>query len=326
MFFLFNFRRRFLAFSVLCLGFALFMGCSNPAGGTGAGAGDERVTLPSNLYGYHQTAVSYQKGWSGNEWIFTDDGYVITNETVTYYDASTGDIAFAGTIADYVAEDDTNGRLFIRISNGGTWGKTPGSYYAIICRGISSYAVTMGGAYKGGGQNNGVSTLAEAKAEYAYHTALGGYFDSPALYIAKTVAPRDLGALEGTWYYEDYDMYVVIRGNTFLNFMDGADTGYDEKYAPDDDEDDMLSLAGEVVDRVNNTANSGVLYVHTVVASYTYLNDKYVAVAWKKNGNTISVYTHSNEKTSLADLKNALNNANDTSQFTSDGFLDYVKQ
>jgi hypothetical protein len=269
--------------------------------------------------------VAYGKGWENNEWIFTDDGYVITNDTFTYYDAATGDIGFAGTIADYIAEDDANGRLFIKITNGGTWGKTSGYYYAIICRNISASDILMGGAYDGASsKNDGVPTLEEAKTEYAYSVAGSGYFGYPASYYTKRVAPRDLGAVEGKWYYSDSDMYVVIRGNTFLSFVDGDDTAFDGVYAPDDDAFDFLGIAGEVVDHINNDASSGILYIHTVVPGSGYQSDKYEAVAWKKDGNNISFYTQMDNHSSLAEVKAAYTDANDTSQFPAAGFYQYV--
>ncbi|MDR1025027.1 MAG: hypothetical protein LBL56_04815 [Treponema sp.] len=295
----------------------------------------------NHLKGYHQAAVSYSSWgpYSNNEWLFTDDGFVIGEAltTFTYYDAGTGDIGFAGTIVGIIAEDPsvgsaTDGRIFIKITDGGAWYKTLGSYYAVIYKNLTEFGVTEGGASKYGDytaeENNGLPTLQEAITEYAYSTSTtSGYFSSPGNYYTKTVLPNNLSAaLQGTWYYEDYDMYVVIRGNTFLSFMDGYEE-YDEIYAPDNDEEDMLAIAGEIVDYIDN-GTSGILYVRTVVAGdWGYQNDKYEAIAWKGlNGNTIRFYAQMDNTSSLSDAKTAYTDPNDTSQFLDNGFDDYVKQ
>jgi fibronectin type 3 domain-containing protein len=292
----------------------------------------------TNLKGYHQSSVSYSQGWSSNEWVFIDDGFVIDNgaTTFTYYDTSTGAVGFAGNIAGIIAEDNTNGRIILKITDGGTWEKTVNYYYAVIYRNLSAYAVTEGGASKYGDYmdpiNNGLPTLREAITEYAYSEAAdSGYFAYPAQYYTKTVSPDTLSSiLQGKWYYEDFVMYVTIRGNTFLYFIDGEDPP-DRIYAPDDDGGanggDFLGIAGEIVDCINNGA-SGILYIHTVVAGDVgYQNDKYEAVAWKNlAGNNIKFFFQSDNHASLADVKTAYTDPTNNSQFDDGGFYDFEKQ
>jgi hypothetical protein len=145
----------------------------------------------------------------------------------------------------------------------------------------------------------------------------------PGNYYRKTVFPTDLAALQGKWYDEDMvDSYIIIRGNTFLYFMDGDEE--DGVYAPDNDEDDFRLTAGEIVDYTSN-GTSGILYIHTVIAGDDYSgynNDKFEAFAWKDLvGNDFAITAYNGS--SLADIKSARSSLND---FDTDGWYDYVKQ
>jgi hypothetical protein len=293
------------------------------------------------LKGYHQTAIVYSSwgSYSNNEWLFTDDGFTIDNgvTTFTYYDTATGAVGFAGTIVGIIAEDPstgsaTDGRIFIKITDSGTWGKIRGSYYAIIYRNLSDFAVNESGAtqydesYELSEKSYGLPTLQEAIAEYGYSTATdSGYFTLLGSYYTKTVVPGDFGALQGKWYWEDADMYVVIRGNTFLYFTDG-DEEYDGIYAPNNNTDDFLSIAGEIVDYCDN-GTSGVLYIHTVVpGDYGYQSDKYEAIAWKGlNGDDIAFFLNMENHASLQEAKDKFNDPNNEDQFDPDGFFDFTK-
>jgi hypothetical protein len=286
------------------------------------------TSLPANLKGYHQTNITYSKGWESNEWVFIDDGFVIDNAgtTFTYYDAASTSIGYAGDIVAVIPENTTDGRIFIKITNAGSWGKTVDSYYGIAYKNLSSSSVSQSSAYKSGSSyNNGISSLAEAITEYADGSE---YFGTYGNYPAKTVVPGDLSNLQGTWYYEDMEMYVVIRSNTFLYFMDGDDE-YDGVYAPDDDEWDMLNIAGEIVG-YTVSSNSGILYIHTVVPGDTYsgyLNDKYEAIAWNGlSGNDISFFFNQDNHSSLEDVKTAYTDPSNGEQFPSAGFYEFEKQ
>jgi hypothetical protein len=282
------------------------------------------------LKGYHQTDIVYSNwgtyGGNNNEWQFTDDGFVIDQalKTFTYYDTATGTIGYAGTIEGIVAEDAVKGRIILKITDGGTQSMTSGSYIAVAYKDLSASQMDQAIATKSAGQNSGVPTLKGAVDEYAYDEG-AGYFGFFGTYKPKTVTPEALAALKGKWYDYDDDLYTVIRGNnTFLQFMDGDDTAYDEKYAPDADDYDMLAAAGEVVEYTDPGAASGILYVRNVVAGDVYAANQYVAVGWKnRNGNNIDFAIGNDAKSSLAEIKTTYANA---SAIPGAAFKSYVKQ
>ncbi|MDR2111240.1 MAG: fibronectin type III domain-containing protein [Spirochaetaceae bacterium] len=298
------------------------------------------VNIMTWLKGFHQSFQDassmspYMKDplWSGtNEYGFTDDGFAI-NEAgnfFTMYDFSTGAIGCAGTIAGIIVEDPgvgppTDGRIFIKITDGGAWGKTPGYYYAVAFKNLSSVFVRESGA--AGTYDAGVPTLREAITEYAYADG-SGYFGFYGTYYHKTVAPGDLSALEGKWYDSGSAYYIVIRGNTFLWFVDGNDTEYDGKYAPDDDNGDVVVVAGEIVDHTDSDAASGVLYVKIFYSApllWGYTVDNFTAIAWNgHSGNSIQFGGSSSEDSALTNIQPQ--DPTDTAFFDT-GFMGFVKQ
>ncbi|MDR1174610.1 MAG: fibronectin type III domain-containing protein [Treponema sp.] len=306
------------------------VGASAPSGPVAVTPGN--ITI-DNLMGYHQSNIQFAD--SNNEWYFTDDGFVIDENltTFTYYEYNTGGgvVGFAGTIAGIIAEDPssgpaTDGRIFIKITNGGTWNKTAGSYYAVIYKNLTDSGVTEGGASKYGDftaeENNGLPSLQEAITTYAYSTASdSGYFAYPAPYNTKTVLPGSLSALQGKWCWEE--MYMVVKGNTFLSFIDGSEG--DGIYSPDNEED-LLYIVGEIVDYIDKGA-SGILYVHTVVAGDSgYENEKFEAIAWKGlNGNNISFCAQMDSHSSIDDVKTAYDDPDNGDQFDPEYFSVYTK-
>jgi hypothetical protein len=118
------------------------------------------------------------------------------------------------------------------------------------------------------------------------------------------------------------DYYVVIRGTTYTEFLDGEE--YDGVYDIDADEDDMLAVMGDIVDHTDTSQAAGVLYIK-VLDSYMYTPGKYIAVAWKElsSGSSVRFMTHQNDYATLGEVKAALNNASNNSQFDDDGFYDY---
>jgi hypothetical protein len=297
------------------------MGCSGP---TDPGK-ETGPVIPAYLAGYHQTALVYSKGYADNEWIFTDDGFEINSATKMFYayDNSAGSISFAGTIVEVLADDETDGRLIIKITDGGTWYKSAGSYYAVAYKNLTADSVEESGAFNGSSSyNGGMDTLAEAAEEY---TVDNSYFVYYGNYYRHNVTATTLSGLQGNWAYSDMDMYTVIKGTTFLCFIDGTNQ-YDGVYAPDDDNEDVLAAAGDIVEHTSSSTASGIFYVKTVVAGDVgmYPNDKYVAVAWQnKADNDIEFAMGSNEKDSLAEIKTTYGTLAD---FPVNSFFEYTKQ
>jgi hypothetical protein len=294
--------------------------------GRGPWAGTEAITaMPANLMGYHQTPISYSKGLSGNEWVFIDGGFAINNVGGFTYYSTSGTVGYAGTIEAVIPETETSGRIFIKITETGEWGPTEGSYYAAAYKNLSDTGVYESGAWKSDSSyNSGTATLQEAISEYAYADG-SGYFEKDGNYLHKTMLPGSLYGLQGKWYYEDMDMYVAVRGNTFLYFTDGFE--YDGVYAPGDDGDDMLNIAGEIVDYIDNDYNgTGIMYIKTVESDdYTgYQKDKYEAIAWKNlGGDKISFFFNQKNHGSLEEAKTAFDELSD---FDDNGFYDFEKE
>ncbi|MFP3040939.1 fibronectin type III domain-containing protein [Treponema primitia] len=278
------------------------------------------LTIPPNILAYHQSELT---SYSYN---FTADGFEIDNATKTYYqyDDSALSVSFAGTIVKVIEDNSTDGRIIIKITDAGSWFKTVGHYYAVAYKNASSFAVKQSSASSADYTdpiNNGLPTLAEAINEYTVEKEYFGYYGD---YYFHAASATTLGDLKGKWYYEDYDMYVVIDGTSYIEFMDGED--YDGVYDKGADDDDMLSLKGDIVDHTSTGNASGILYIKSLASDLVTL-EKYFAVAWAEwEGNAITFMNPSDPYDTLEAAKAAKNNPANNVQFDSDGFFDYIKQ
>jgi hypothetical protein len=287
---------------------------------------DDVCVIPANIVGYWQTPAGFNGGW------WTDDGFEVSADTsFIYYFDGTGDNYWRGDIVRVVPQKNSDPAvLIIHVSgshdaSGFMTLPVTGKYFAYAFKDPATTGVYSAAAYKVGCENTGCDTIAAALTEY---TAANGYFDyvSSALYKPH-IPPSALAEIKGKWYYSDMDFYTVMEGTRILQFMDGSNT-YDSIFDTAADNEDMLSIRGDIVDCTGTGQSSGVLYIKTISASDAgYISGKYIAMAWKnKSGSGIAFYPHSQEKDSLAGIKAALNNANDTDQFADNGFMEHEKQ
>ena len=95
------------------------------------------------------------------------------------YDDASKTVSFAGDIVNSPSLTASSGYLILKITDGGTWGKTVGAYYAVHWKEFTGDTVKQAAAYKGGGSNNGMPTAEAAAAEYTvengYYTIYGDY-------------------------------------------------------------------------------------------------------------------------------------------------------
>jgi hypothetical protein len=286
------------------------------------------VTIDSSVTGYFQSALAYWPGYG-----FVDDGFKIdgTAKTFYYYMDSTLETYWGGTIVKVIPQSDSEPAILIieiTEATGDWWADPPevGKYFAAAYQNPTEFAVSSSTAYNSEtgyvAKNTGVDTVAEAVREY---TKANKYFPAtfPLYYPHNTATAATLSALQGDWYNEDMDYYVVVKGTTYTEFMDGEE--YDGVYDTTADEDDMLAAMGDIVDHTDTTQTSGVLYVKILDGGYTFTVDKYIAVAWKDlTATSVSIMTSTQDYDTLAAVKAALNDAEDTDQFDEDGFYDYV--
>jgi hypothetical protein len=299
----------------------------------GSGA-PEAVTIDANAIGYFQSEVAYYPGYG-----FVDDAFKTDNtaKTFYYYGNSTQETRWGGTIVKIIPQTDPEPAIMIiKVTEVvGSWSPAPvvGKYFAAAYKDPTSFAVYSNTAYSSGpgAKNTGVDTIAEAINEY---TRANGYYDyiSSTLYYPHAATISTLADLQGTWYDDDSDLYVVIKGTTFLWFMDDysdVDGVYDSQNL-----NEMLMMAGDIAD-YTTSGTSGVMYLKVVEVDHSYAAysiGKYVAFAWKdRSGDDIdfSSGNSSNEKDTLADSKNNYYNPADTGglgQFPAASYEDYEKQ
>ena len=107
------------------------------------------------------------------------DGFELSQTIFTAYDDTSKNISFAGNIVNYPDLTLSSGALIVKITNGGSWAKTPGKFYTVRWKGFSNTTVKESGAYKGGGLSE-ADTQAQAESEY---TEGNGYFGFYGDYI-----------------------------------------------------------------------------------------------------------------------------------------------
>jgi len=112
------------------------------------------------------------------------DGFEIygsyPNTKFKQYDDASKTVSFAGDIVNSPSLTASSGYLIIKITDGGTWMKTVGDYFAVHWKEFTGDTVKQATAYKvGGTNNNGMPTADAAAAEYTvengYYTRYGDY-------------------------------------------------------------------------------------------------------------------------------------------------------
>jgi hypothetical protein len=116
-----------------------------------------------------------------------------------------------------------------------------------------------------------------------------------------------MGDLKGSWYYENYGYYIMIRGTTYTDFLDDGD-----------DREDYLNITGDIVECTDAAQESGILYVRVNNTQSIFGAGKYVAIAWQnKADGSIEFATGVVEKDTLAGIKTAYS---DISAFPGNSF------
>jgi hypothetical protein len=253
-----------------------------------------------------------------------DDGIGISATHFYYYDDGALTIGYAGEIVKHipVGSDGTAGTLIIKITDGGTWSKTVGNYYAVVYRNYG-YAPAMqviriqtSSAYKGGGNDSGLPTIAEAITEY---TAANGYYTKYGDYrkfreeVPVTDGTLTLTGLEGAWSgeNEEEDTWAIRIANPVLTWSEDL-FGYSINH----------QFAGTIVETTDATQSSGYIYikvdfVNTTAVGYykTLVVGNYLTIHWKdKDTDSISLcaaYTENITGTStLSDAKSTYTTGN----------------
>ena len=110
------------------------------------------------------------------------DGFELSGNTlegfryVQYNDADRS-VSFAGTVVNNPDFDASTGYIILRITNGGTWTKTEGYYYAVHWKNLSGSLVAAASAHNGTSTyNKGMPTIAGALAEYTVANGYYGYY------------------------------------------------------------------------------------------------------------------------------------------------------
>jgi hypothetical protein len=204
----------------------------------------------------------------------------------------------------------------------GTWSPPPetGKYFAVACKNPTEFAVYSSTAFKASGSNTGTATVTEAVSEY---TIANGYFDylDSTLYYPHATSATTLASLQGDWHWEDDDYYIQIKGTKLTEWYDDGDGIYDA-----DDDEYMLGELGDIVDHTDTSQAAGVLYVKVIASDMTFTVDQYIAVAWKsKTATSVSFATGTTGYATLAEVKAAHNDPNNTSQFPVNSFYGYTK-
>jgi hypothetical protein len=279
----------------------------------------DTVVIPANLAGYFQS-LPYSAAYA-----FYDDGFVVdaSAKTFYYYGDSTFEKKWGGSIVEIVPEGDAF-IIIVQIAQvTGSWSPPPetGKYFAVAYKNLTDFAVNSNTAYKAGGNNTGTATITEAVSEYTIANGYFGYLDT-TLYYPHTTSATTLATLQGDWAMDDMEDYLIqIKGTKLTEWYDDGDGIYDV-----DDDEYMLGELGDIVDHTDTSQAAGVLYVRIIASDMLFTTDKYIAIAWKgKTASSISFMTGATAYDTLAAVKAAHNNPNDTSQFPANGFYDYTK-
>ncbi|MDR2245819.1 MAG: hypothetical protein LBE17_03940 [Treponema sp.] len=195
-----------------------------------------------------------------------DDGVAFSASRFYQYDDGGLGISYSGDIVKHIpiGGDGKAGRIIIKITEPGSWEKTTGNYYAIAYKDYGYSPATQttniqtSSAYKEGGQNNGVSTIDAAVAEY---TSEAGYFAFYGDYrkLRDEIPQKDAGltltGLEGAWSGTDYDDdddddYFIRIANPVLTWS--SDLGNNTA---------MCQFAGTIVETTASSAASGYIYI-----------------------------------------------------------------
>jgi hypothetical protein len=297
----------------ILLAAALLTGCPQPSDPE-----PDSLLIPANLDGYFQSLP-----WAP-AYAFYDDGFVVDASANTFY--YYGDSTFSGKWGGPIVKIVPDGEAFIMIVEIaqviGEWFSPPetGKYFAVAYKNLTESAVNSSAAYNADGNNTGTATIAEAESEY---TIANGYFNSldTTLYYPHAASAETLASLQGDWHWDDDDYYIQIKGTKLAEWMDDGDGVYDAG-----DDAYMLGELGDIVDHTDTSRAAGVLYVRIIASDILFTVDKYIAIAWKdKTSSSVSFATGTTDYDTLAEVKAACNDPDNTDQFPANSFYDYIK-
>jgi hypothetical protein len=296
------------------------------------------TVIPNGIAGFWQTEHSnieyYYYGGDASGPLYYADIFCVdtTANTLYYYQDTSFETYWAGTVVRYIEQDDISKEpaiLIVKLTAvEGAWYTKPevGKYFAYSYKNVAGDIASSAQAYSStdGAKNTGVTTVAEAISEY---TAEEGYFNYFGTYKKRAFSSASaLAGMQGKWHgdpEEFMDDYCFqIRGNAYLEYMDDPEEDSAGYYDPDD-EWDMVAAVGLIVDCTDTSQTSGVLYVQ-ILGSDTFSNFKFIAVGWKNKTNAgIDYATSSNEYADLAAAKTAKPNA---TSFTEANYGSYFKE
>jgi hypothetical protein len=216
------------------------------------------------------------------------DGFEISGNSFYSYMDGAKALAYAGTIVENVQFSSSSGVLIIKITDAGAWGKIVGNYYAVSYEVLDDQNVKEASASSEDYENpinNGLSTMAEAIAEYTAAKGYYGYFPAypkyPGIY---------LGNLEGNWVNNsDFSWVVTISGDSYT--------------------DSSAKYAGTIVETSPSFVTSGIIYIHlTDAGTLSGTAGQYYAIAWrnKSSGNIEFAGANTQAYTDLSEAKNNL--------------------
>jgi hypothetical protein len=206
--------------------------------------------------------AGYFKGDSLAEWggVFYDDGIGLSATHFYQYDDGALGISYSGDIVMHIPEDGETGRIIIRITDGGSWGKTVGSYYAIAYRAYryseTMKVTTIQTSSATGTESSGVPTMAHAVVEYTADNSYFGIYGDYRQFkdtVPQTDSTLTLGTLVGAWAGEDNygDEYFIRIVNPILTWTANLyGTGIANH-----------QFAGTIVKTTTSSAADGYIYI-----------------------------------------------------------------
>jgi hypothetical protein len=205
----------------------------------------------------------------------------------------------------------------------GDWSPPPetGKYFAVAYKNLTYFAVNSNTPV--GEKITGVATLAEAVSEYTIANGYFNYLSSTLYYPHDDVTATTLAPLQGNWEWDSYEDYLIqIRGTKLTEWFDDGDGTCDLS-----NEDDMRGELGDIVEHTSTSQTSGILYVK-IIDNATFNTGKYIAVAWKNlTVSGVSFLTTGGAGNTgydtLNEVKAALNNPSNDSQFPAASFHDF---
>ena len=222
---------------------------------------ESSVVLPSDLIG------TWESIW-GEEYIIS---------AATFTSGYGGSASYAGTIVAHNADGADAGYITIQYTENSTYTGSEGKFYVVYYKDLTSSAMSISGAYKGGdpdfnaetGGSGGKTTQAEAEETY---TVEGGYFGGGSN-CYKFSGDSFPNKMEGEWTEEDYGMIVTITDSKVIVAMD-----YYSIYT-------MTLFIGEIVKVQDDDAAGYIVFKCVLIDSTSGIDDDvigtYTVLYWE---------------------------------------------